>query len=784
VARGLLDGQRCKETGVTPIMRRSLGWYLGLGLTLSFAPTAWALEASPAEKHFEQGLKAFQRGAFQEAVSSWTDAARLYEREGRIREQIRALSDLSEAYSALGYYRQAVNSLQTALELAEKSRDTARIPSLLARLGNALIATGPPETAETYLKRGLEMARQAGDSTLAAAILNNLGNLFATQKKYAEAISAYKESIVLAKAAGHRVLAARAMANAAAALRQSGDPRGARVQLDTALGELRGLPPSHETAFALINIGLAFRDLRPSLPDASALLLLRAAGVLDEARSIAERLGDRRTASYALGYLGSLYEAEGRYEEALRLTQQATFAAQQVNSPESLYRWQWQAGRMLKKMGRIDDAVSAYRRAVYSLQSVRGELSISYGGPPISFRESIGPVYFELADLVLQRAGSLASGDARDAYLLEARDTIELFKVAELRDYFQDDCVDTFLAKIAKLDVVSPKAAVVYPILLPDRTELLVSLPAGLKRVVVPVGADTLTQEVREFRRKLEKRTTREYLRHGRQLYDWLIRPLEEDLASARIDTLVFVPDGPLRTIPMAALHDGKQYLVEKYALAITPSLNLTDPRPINREKTNVLAVGVTESVQGFPPLPYVAAELGAIGKIFGKSTTLVDGEFRVATFEKKLKEEKFTIVHIASHGMFGGDAEKTFLLAFDDKVTIRRLDELVGVFKYRDEPLELLTLSACETAEGDDRAALGLAGVAVKAGARSAVATLWNVNDQAAADLVAEFYRQLQDPSVSRATALQRAQLKILGDPNYNHPGLWSPFLLINNWL
>src|SRR3972149_10553115 len=125
-------------------MRRSLGWYLGLGLTLSFAPTAWALEASPAEKHFEQGLKAFQGGAFQEAVSSWTDAARLYEREGRIPEQISALSDLSEAYSALGYYRQAGNSLQTALALAEKSRDTARVPSPLARPGHALIATGPP----------------------------------------------------------------------------------------------------------------------------------------------------------------------------------------------------------------------------------------------------------------------------------------------------------------------------------------------------------------------------------------------------------------------------------------------------------------------------------------------------------------------------------------------------------------------------------------------------------------------------------------------------------------
>ena len=111
-------------------------------------------------------------------------------------------------------------------------------------------------------------------------------------------------------------------------------------------------------------------------------------------------------------------------------------------------------------------------------------------------------------------------------------------------------------------------------------------------------------------------------------------------------------------------------------------------------------------------------------------------------------------------------------------------LDRFIGLFKYRDDPLELLTLSACDTAEGDDRAALGLAGVAIKAGARSALATLWEVNDEVSAQLVVDFYKELRDPSVSRVGALRRAQLKLLEDPRYDHPGFWSPFLLINNWL
>jgi CHAT domain-containing protein len=312
---------------------------------------------------------------------------------------------------------------------------------------------------------------------------------------------------------------------------------------------------------------------------------------------------------------------------------------------------------------------------------------------------------------------------------------------------------------------------------------LLVSLPTGLKRVLVPVGVETITQEVRQFRRRLEKRTTREYLPHAQKLYDWLIRPLEADLASFRVDTLVFVPDGALRTIPMAALHDGKQFIIARYAVGITPSLNLTDPRPIKRDDMKVLAVGVTEAVQGFPALPNVSAELQALHTLLG-SENLVDREFLAANLEKKLKDEQFTIVHVASHGEFGNEVDQTFLLTFDDKLSLDRLNQMVGVFRFRDEPLELLTLSACDTAAGDDRAALGLAGMAIKAGARSALATLWNINDEASADLVVDFYRELKDPSVSRAVALQHAQLKMLENPRYEHPGFWSPFLLINNWL
>ena len=769
--------------GLVPVL---VGFFFGSLLVLSASRTLAATlsaEPSAAQPHMDQALKSFQRGDFEQAVLSWTEAARLYEAEQKPKEQSSALIYLAQSYQALGQYKEALKNLESSLALAEKVGDRTQIAVAMGALGNVYIATGPGETALKYLNEGLRIAREVNNEDLSAIILNNLGNLLTAQKKYPEAIAVYTESASLAKSRNNPLLVTRALINAATASMQNKQYKEAKALLDTALDQIRVLEPSHDKAQGLITIGLAYDDLRSRFPDSKEPLLLLAHETLSEAGTLADSMGDRRTSSYAWGSLGKLYEDERRYQEALQLTRRATFAAQQINAPESLYRWEWQTGRLLTQIGTLDDAIGAYRRAVRTLQSIRPELSVSYGVPQTSFRETMGPVYFELVDLLLKRAASLQDRDQIGPYLVEARETVELFKAAELRDYFRDDCVDTALSKVTKLDVVANTTVIIYPILLPNRTELLVSLPTGLKRLLVPVGAETITQEVRQFRRRLEKRTTREYLPHAQKLYDWLIRPLEPDLAAFPIDTVVFVPDGALRTIPMAALHDGKQFLVAKYAIGITPSLNLTDPRPINREGMKVLAVGVTEAVQGFPALPNVSGELQALHTLLG-STTLVDKEFLAANLEKKLKDEQFTIVHVASHGEFGNEVDKTFLLTFDDKLSLDRLNQMVGVFRFRDDPLELLTLSACDTAAGDDRAALGLAGMAIKAGARSALATLWNINDEASVGLVVDFYSEIKDASISRATALQRAQLKMLENPRYEHPGFWSPFLLINNWL
>jgi CHAT domain-containing protein len=298
------------------------------------------------------------------------------------------------------------------------------------------------------------------------------------------------------------------------------------------------------------------------------------------------------------------------------------------------------------------------------------------------------------------------------------------------------------------------------------------------------VSARTLEETVLNFRKNLQVRIQGDFIFQARQLYQWLIFPVLDTLRSQAIDTIVIVPDSLLRTVPLAALHDGERFLIEEFALATTPGLNLTDPRPLPRQNSSILLNGLSESVQNFSPLPNVPQEINHISALFQNKDILLDKTFLFDNFSKLLEKKPYSIVHIASHGEFDRNPEKTFLLTYEDKLTLNRLENVLGFSEMRESPVELLTLSACETAVGDEQAALGLAGVAIKAGARSAVASLWFVNDEATSQLIIEFYTQLKNPALSKAQALQKAQQKFLNHPWFRHPSYWSSFLLIGNWL
>jgi CHAT domain-containing protein len=765
------------------LLRVVLFIVLAIGFVLAKASgTIAAIEPAP-DSLMTQGLQAYQRGSFDQALAAWKQAADQYAREGKVGEQSRALVQAAQASESLGQVSQALQQLELGLTLAQQTGDRTRIATVMESLGRTYLIARKPDAAMQYLTQALAMAQVDEDRRLIAAIHNDLGIVHAVQQHDADALAAFAASAQEARTVGDRPLTVRARINAARMALKLNQPDNARAWLDEALDALKGFEPSHDKAMNLIQVGLGYQQLRASMPAMGAPLLLRAAGTLLEATTVAEQVGDARMRSYADGYLGHLYETEHRYDEALQLTRRAVFSAQSANAPESLFRWQWQSGRLLAATDKLDEAITSYDHAVTTLRPIRMEVASAVGNGSMAGEDSVRALFFELADLLLHRASLTGDTQEAEPYLRRARDAIETYKAAELRDYFRDDCVDMLQTRIAKLDRLATGTAVVYPIVFADRLELLVSLPNGLKRLSIPVSSTTLTQEVRAFRKTVEKRTTREYLPHAQQLYAWLIRPLEPDLASFRIDTLVFIPDGPLRTVPMAALHDGRQFLIEKFAVATTPGLNLTDPKPIDRDKVRLLSSGLTRAVQGFPSLPFVEEEINAIRTLY-QGDQLLNAEFSTPRLEQELKDHPYGILHIATHGWFASDTTQSYLLTYNGKLTIDELDRLIGLFRYRKDPLELLTLSACQTGTGDDRSALGLAGVAIKAGARSALATLWFINDEASATLVSEFYRELRNPKLSKAQALQHAQQKLLADRVYEHPAYWSPFLLLNNWL
>ena len=731
-----------------------------------------------------EGQQAFDNGDFRQALDRWDRAADAYQARGEAAAQAQALVGKGMAYLALGRYPRAADALSEARELAAGAGDRALALRAAIGQGSTQALSGDPVQARALLEEALPAASAAGYGDLAAVAGMELGNLLAAAGRGDEAANRFRRSLADADAVGDRVLAAKAAVNLARALLTSDRGTEGWPALTDADARVRGLAASHDRGFLLVSVGGLYRTAADRELKQADDALQRASRAFEAAADTARRVADRRTESYALGHLGELQEQAGDYDAAEQLAEQAALLARQVQAPEILYRWEWLSARVLQRRGDDRGAIDAYRRAIGNLELIRQDLTATQRQGDLSFRAEYGAIYLELADLLLRQAAQTADAAQLDRYLRSAREAIELLKSAEIEDYFQDDCVTALKAKTSGIDRLAAETAAIYPILLEDRLEILLSLPDGIRRFVTSVGAAQVDAEVRRLRSLVEKRTTRQYLRPARQLYDWLLRPLQGELERAGVSTLVFVPDGSLRTIPLAALHDGQGYVLERFAVATTPGLTLTDPRPIPRDRVQLLAAGLTESVQGFPPLPAVDRELSAISDLYD-GQVLENDAFSMGNVEAELQSGRpYDIVHVASHGQFESDVRQSFLLTSDTRLTMDKLEGFMGVTAFRDRPVELLTLSACQTAVGDDRAALGLAGVAIKAGARSALATLWSVNDSASSELVTEFYRQLRDPALSKADALREAQLAMLQGGRFAHPVYWSPFLLIGNWL
>jgi CHAT domain-containing protein len=337
------------------------------------------------------------------------------------------------------------------------------------------------------------------------------------------------------------------------------------------------------------------------------------------------------------------------------------------------------------------------------------------------------------------------------------------------------------------IDKDNPTAAVIYPIILADRLEVILKLPQqpNLRHYATSVPQGKVEDTLEQLRQNLEKPyTAPEGKSLSQQVYDWLIRPAEKELAQSRVKTLVFVLDGSLRNIPMAALYNGEQYLVQKYSVGLAPGLQLLNPKHLQQVQLKALIAGVSEARLGFSALTNVALELNQI-KSELPSKVLLNQQFTSTALQNQINSRSFPVVHLATHGQFSSNPEDTFILAWDKRIKVNELSNLLqNTDQSQPNALELLVLSACQTAAGDKRAALGLAGVAMRSGARSTLASLWSLDDETSALLLGQFYEELAKTPVTKAEALRRAQLALLKDPDYRHPIYWAPYVLVGNWL
>jgi len=728
-----------------------------------------------------QGSIQLAQGRAEQALTSWEKAAQILGQANDELGVVRVLINQSQALRTLGLYVRAKTVLEEVNQRLKNQPDSLLKAVGLLNYSNALQLAGDRDTAKTALEQSLTLAQQAKSPADEATVLISLGNLNRDSGNPDAAFKLYQQAVAVSPSPLLRVQAQLNQVRLLIDRDRFSEALNVAQQLQPQVNQL---PANRTSIYARIGLAQAFVKLAEAptstqtkqLSDRTQSLLKEAAKLLSIAANQAAQLSDERAESFALGNLGNVYEKTKQVATAQKLTQKALTLAQASNAPDISYRWQWQLGRLLKAQNQNESAIAAYNDAVTTLKLIRNDLTASSLDLQFTFRESVEPVYRELVALLLEPETNGVSQDR----LKEARGVIESLQLAELDNYFREACLT---AQPTQIDQLDPTAAIIYPIILSDRLEVVVSLPdKTLRHYSTPIDQTELDTLLNRTRQSLRfAGLAKVQAKFAQEVYDLLLRPAEADLKANKVETLVFVLDGAFRNIPMAILYDGQKYLVEKYNLAITPSLQLLPPKPLAGSQLRVLIGGLSESRSGFNPLPGVKAEVQQI-QAEVPSQLLLNENFTSSAIQQQIESAPYPVVHLATHGQFSSDADNTFILAWDEKLNVRELGELLQ--KREEEarqPIELLVLSACQTAEGDRRATLGLAGVAVRSGARSTIATLWPVDDKATSEFMSLFYQELVKSGATKAGALRQAQLGLLKD--FPQPYFWAAFVLVGNW-
>lgn len=498
------------------------------------------------------------------------------------------------------------------------------------------------------------------------------------------------------------------------------------------------------------------------------------------ALEIAKSINSQELESKSLGILGQLNPEKSQvyFEQALSL-------AQSINNVDIAYEWQRQLADLYKKQGKSQAAIPAYAAAIDSVTQIRNNLLSSNIDAQFFYYEKAEPVYRNyMRLLVAQKYPNFKH------QVIESNQQLQL---AQLEDYLK--CGKLDLVALDKIDNLAGASAIIHIIDLDDTIEVFAQFPDSsihhhsADSKLVKDHANALLNILQN--KDLVHNGKHLIPQHSQVLYKQLIEPLKKSLPPS--GTLVFVLDKSFQSLPMGILYDGKDYLFQHYSSSETLGSRVRQPQALPQEHSTALIGGIStfapsfydpNAPEGLKPLPDVEAEIADVKKQTNFSVGLLNKEFNTKRFSQELNKKDFNIIHLTTHAQFSSIRRRTGFLTWDELVNVSQFGTLLkSQAQIHEEAIELLVLSACQTAKGNKMSALGIAGVAAQAGARSILATLWLVDSKSSVILINEFYKNL-NKGIPKAEALRLAQISLMSIPEYNNPYHWAPYLLVGSWL
>lgn len=734
-----------------------------------------------------QGNGFLASGQLEDSLAVLKEAESLFHQANRSHTVIQIQIRQAHILRKLGRLKQAQTQLEELTKALRTESDSELKALATLSYGNVLHHKGDFSLAGEILQESLNISKALDSPSNISAALLSLGNLARTRQQYPNAIAFYQQAI---EQFPNSMTALKAWTNQLSLWSETKQWQLVEANWLRVHTRLNKLPPNRDSVAAWLLWGDSLIEYQKSVPDPETRAIL--AQGLSTAIGQADILQNPRLKSYAVGMLGAVYQANQQWQEAESLTQQALQSAQFLNAPEQLYRWQWQSGQIFEGQGNFKAAIAAYTSSINTLKTLRNDLVALNPEFQASFRDKIEPIYRQLVDLLLSGGDDTQKNQQTLETALEIIDSLRLLEL----EYFLGCDLTSSIIVDQIISDVDPTAAFIFPILLDNRVEIIVKLPGEtLKHKAYPVSRSEVEETLVTLQKNLSISSATDDVKiHSQKLYNWLIGPIRKELdiaqKSGQLKTLVFILEPSIQNIPMGTLFNEGTYLIEDFSVAVVPNRQLLDPRP-RKKRLDVLTAGISEpqEVDGisFSELPYVVEELQQIQNISDKqSSSLINQAFTKNALRDNVHDERSRVVHIATHGEFSANPNQTYLLAWGQKIKVQNFNELFQIAPFRNagtQPVvELLVLSACQTAQGDRRSALGLAGAAVRSNVRSTIATLWQVKDQSTAKFMAQFYRELKKGE-TLADALRNTQVSFIKDPDLRRPHYWSSFILIGNW-